>query len=216
MTVETKVRLFQDVCHKHTFQQEEAPADSELINIIISSGKQTFRITTHRSELFLSVATSVCEEADWDQNKTRFLLNGSRIQNGKTFSENDIENHALIEVMFEMVGGKGPSEAEILKMLEKDDTGSEDESDELNESSDNTGVGKEVCFLVCSFVSFKIIWVYFFYWLSKLKFIGKLQQSPILSSCHLLTIWIFGTLASLGDPLVGIWKRPFISQIVKM
>ena len=118
MTVETKVHIFQDVCHQHTSHQEEAPAESELINIIISSGIQTFRITTYRCEKFLSVATSVCEEADWDQKKTRFLLDGSRIQNDKTFSENDIENHAQIDVMFEMVGGKGPTEAEILKMLE--------------------------------------------------------------------------------------------------
>ena len=138
-----QIFLFQDDCQQHTSQQEDSSHDNELIDILISSGKETFKITTYRHDKFLSVATSICEEADWDQKKTRFLLNGSRIQNNKTFSENDIENHAQIDVMFEMVGGKGPSEAEIREMLEKEDTGSEDESDELDESSDISGVGKE-------------------------------------------------------------------------
>ena len=67
-----------------------------------------------------------------------------------------------------------------------------------------------ICYLVCSFVSVQIcIRVYFLYWFSKLKFIGKLQESPILSSFHLLTILIFGTLASLEDPL-GVFAKGYL------
>ena len=121
---------------------EEEPLEDELIDIIIDSGKEKFNITTFKHGKFLDVATSVCEMAGWDLSKTRFLFNGDRLENDKTFSENEVDNHALIDVMFEMVGGKGPTEDEmrmrILKMLEEADTATDDEQEETDNSCDAT------------------------------------------------------------------------------
>ena len=101
-----------------------SPEDSQsddsnhaIIDIVISSETGQFKITTRKHEKFLSVAKSVCELTGWKLIKTRFILNGERLQNDLTFKENEVQNHSVIDVMFEMVGGKGPTELEIRKFL---------------------------------------------------------------------------------------------------
>ena len=102
----------------------------ELVDIVISSEEGQFNITTRKNEKFLSVAKSVCELTGWKLIKTRFILNGERLQNDLTFKENEVQNHSVIDVMFEMVGGKGPTELEIRKMLEEE-ASEDDESEEI-------------------------------------------------------------------------------------
>ena len=113
-------------------------SEDEIIGIVIMFGNKKFNITTFRHELFLNVATCVCEVAGWHQSKTRFLVNGDRLQNNKTFLENGLDNNALIDVMFEMVGGKGPTEDDILRMLEEPDQETGDEVEETDNSNEPT------------------------------------------------------------------------------
>ena len=151
--------MFQALYCQKTYKQKESNFNSEastclgneLIDIIINSGKEKFNITTSKQEKFLSVASSVCEIAGWNMSNTRFLLNGDRLQNDKTFLENDVDNLALIDVMFEQVGGKGPSheeeEEKIRKMLEANDSETDDEEtdnscgtkDETTNESNDSG-----------------------------------------------------------------------------
>ena len=108
------------------FQSDDSKL--ELVDIVISSEEAQFKITTSKHEKFLSVAQSICELKGWKLTKTRFILDGERLQNDLTFEENEVQNHSVISVMFEMVGGKGPTDLEILKMLEE--APSEDEESE--------------------------------------------------------------------------------------
>jgi hypothetical protein len=101
-----------------------------IIDIVISSETGQFKITTRKHEKFVSVASCVCELTGWKLIMTRFILNGERLQNDLTFEENEVQNHSVIDVMFEMAGGKGPTDLEIQKMLEEASSG-DDESDEM-------------------------------------------------------------------------------------
>ena len=86
-----------------------------------------FKITARKANMFWNLAASICEVAGWSLSRTRFLHDGDRLQNDMTIDENNIEEHAHIDVVFEMVGGKGPTEGQIRKMLEEMDSESEDE-----------------------------------------------------------------------------------------
>ena len=110
------------------FQSDDSKL--ELVDIVISYEEAQFKITTSKHEKFLSVAQSICELKGWKLTKTRFILDGERLQNDLTFEENEVQNHSVISVMFEMVGGKGPTDLEILKMLEEAPSGDE-ESEEI-------------------------------------------------------------------------------------
>ena len=110
-------------------KREKNQLDDELIDVTITSSKTQFKITTRKSEKFLNVAVSVCDEVGWNLNSTRFIFNGERLQNKLTFLENEIKNNALIEVCFEMVGGKGPSADEIRKMLDEAKSDESEKSD---------------------------------------------------------------------------------------
>ena len=109
----------------------------DLIDVKISSSAIQINITVHKNEKFLSVAAIACDEAGWSLSNTRFLCNGERLQNNLTFFENDIEDQAVIEAVFEMVGGKGPSEDDILKMLDEVDSDSS-EVDDHNNNNETT------------------------------------------------------------------------------
>ena len=95
------------------------------------------------------MAATVCELSGWSLSQTRFLIDGDRLQNDMTFIENDVENHALVDIVFEMVGGKGPTDGEIRKMLEEAVSESEDEvedTDNLNEPTDETAKASDPSF----------------------------------------------------------------------
>ena len=112
----------------------------KLIDIVIHSTKEQINLTTSRHGKFCNVARTICEVAGWDQMKTRFLLDGCRLQNDMTLSENEVHDHAVIEVMFEMVGGKGPTSPQIRKMLEDEKSETNDESEQADTSSETTDV----------------------------------------------------------------------------
>ena len=100
-----------------------------------------FKITARKANMFWNLAASICEVEGWSLSRTRFLHDGDRLQNDMTIDENNIEEHAHIDVVFEMVGGKGPTEGQIRKMLEEMDSESEDEfeaRDNSNETTDKT------------------------------------------------------------------------------
>ena len=50
--------------------------------------------------------------------KTRFILDGDRLQNDLTLLENEVHDKAVLDAFLEVSGGKGPTDMEILKMLE--------------------------------------------------------------------------------------------------
>ena len=98
----------------------------EEINVAFDSSKGRVKLVRSKLSKFQDVSSQICEVLNWDQSETRFLLDGVRVQNDLTLYENNICNNAIIEVFKELKGGKGPSEDEILQMLEDFDTDSDD------------------------------------------------------------------------------------------
>ena len=111
----------------------------ELIIIVIDSVDGQFSLRARRKTTFQYVASFVCEQKGWQQNKTRFLFDGERLQDDLSLIENQVGNNEVIDAFHELVGGKGPDdkekekEKEILKML--DDCSSD--PDESEESDDD-------------------------------------------------------------------------------
>ena len=123
-------------------EEESSSNTPEVINIVISFSVGKLKTTTFGNVKFGEFAKKICELAGWQMKKTRFLLDGDRLQDDLTLSENEVQNHAVIDTFQEMFAGKGPNEDDILRMLEECDSDPDDEnvSDNSDVSTDNLDV----------------------------------------------------------------------------
>ena len=97
------------------------------ITIRIHSPKGTTSFNTSKNDKFSTVTDFICKSEGWNKNSIRCFLDGIRLQDDLTCLENSIENQDEIDLFEEMLGGKGSSEEEILKMLDEIDSGEEED-----------------------------------------------------------------------------------------
>jgi hypothetical protein len=100
--------------------------EQELIDVVIISSCGQLSLSVKQNSNFDIVAKQFCEHTGWMLNKTRFILDGDRLQNDLTLLENEVHNHAVLDAFQEVFGGKGPTDKEILQMLEECDADTED------------------------------------------------------------------------------------------
>ena len=120
---------------------EEHPNEDEIINLQINFSTWQFRIIACNDVKFQNIVEQVCELAGWDPCNMRFILDGERLQNGLTLSENALYCNAIVDVFEELRGGKGgnPSDEAIRNMLDKYDSeadNDDDATDAANETDD--------------------------------------------------------------------------------
>ena len=113
--------------------------EQELIDVVIISSYGQLSLSVKQNSKFDIVAKQFCEHTGWMLNKTRFILDGDRLRNDLTLLENEVHNHAVLDAFQEVFGGKGPTDKEILQMLEECDADTEDVP-ELDEGSNKTDI----------------------------------------------------------------------------
>ena len=107
-----------------------------VIEVVIDSSEGQVTISTSVKSQFLEVANLFCEMIGWDKSETRFTLDGDRLQDDLTMLQNDIGNGTEINAFKEMLGGKGPDNDEILRMLEQCDANADADDGETSDLDD--------------------------------------------------------------------------------
>ena len=120
----------------HFHGVHEKCSEEEVFAVIIESSLGTLEISASKEKSFGKVADEFCQIAGWHKSKTRFILDGERLRNDLTLTENEVSNMSVIDAFEEMIGGKGPDDdaQKILQMLEQCDSESESESDSCDVS----------------------------------------------------------------------------------
>ena len=113
---------------------------SDHLTFSCNSPKGKIFISTLKNTEFKLIKKKLCEILGERQNKTRFLLDGDRLQDDLTCQENGIYDKDEIDIFYEMVGGSAENKQEerIRKMIEALDTDVDSEiedSDEQEESA---------------------------------------------------------------------------------
>jgi hypothetical protein len=111
----------------------------EIVEVVLTSSNGQLKISASQNSKFERVARLFCERTGWMLSETRFILDGDRLQNDLTLLENEIQNHDVIEAFQQVFGGKGPTDSEILQMLEECNSDTEDVP-ELDEGPNKTDV----------------------------------------------------------------------------
>ena len=111
----------------------------EIVEVVLTSSNGQLKISASQNSKFDRVARLFCERTGWMLSETRFILDGDRLQNDLTLLENEIQNHDVIEAFQQVFGGKGPTDSEILQMLEECNSDTEDVP-ELDEGPNKTDV----------------------------------------------------------------------------
>ena len=101
---------------------------------MFQSSKGGVKLATSKNTKFQDVSRLICDIWNLEPSKTRFLLDGERIQSELTLNENQISDNSTVEVFEELIGGKGPSADQIRQMLD-DYESDNSETDEATENS---------------------------------------------------------------------------------
>ena len=120
-------------------QDERSSHIQDLIEVLITSSKGQISFYVSQNSKFDKVARLYCEQTGWTLHKTRFFLDGDRVQNDLTLLENKVNDQDVLDAFQEVFGGKGPTDGKIRQMLEECDSDTE-EVPESDENDNNTDV----------------------------------------------------------------------------
>ena len=101
---------------------------SNYLSLTFYSPTNKITLTANKNMEFYILAKQIYNLESLDE--LRFLLDGTRIQIHLTLAEKYIQDNDVIEIVQEMSGGKGPSDENILKMLENCKSDSEDSEED--------------------------------------------------------------------------------------
>ena len=119
----------------HYQKYPRTTSDLQEVTIVFQSSKGGVKLAISQDAKFQDVSRMICDILNLELSKTRFLLDGERIQSELTLNENQIADNSTVEVFEELIGGKGPSEDQIRDMLDNYKSDGSD-SDEAAENSD--------------------------------------------------------------------------------